>query len=293
MADVYEFPARPEVARLSCAEVEDDQAAYVWGGLERAERERVDRHRRECPACDQRLLAAERVVSDLDRAGPKNPPPPELRGRVLEAIARLERSPGGASPRALVSTPSGSREVSSNVARDLPTIRARAQRPGPFFTGLATGLFGAAAAAALVGVLLIRPEALGLVGAPQSQFGSSDQAPRVPSITLPWQAPASSSRLIELRSGSMPGRALLAFDAETRRGVLLLEAVSASTSAEYGVWLVQGTQRIQLGSVSVDAQGVGTFVLPEPLPLDRPERIEVARITEASGAADGVLSAAF
>ncbi|MDQ6669279.1 MAG: anti-sigma factor, partial [Chloroflexota bacterium] len=294
MADVHEFPSGHAADSLSCADVEDDHAAYAWGGLAPADRERVDRHRRECAACDQRILAAEQVVSDLDKAGPKMTPPPALRGRVLEAIAGLEQSPaattspGAGTPRALVPPSVRPRqEFSSGTHAEVPALLSGPRRSretpvgrsgprlvGPFFTGVATGVVGLAAAAALVVVLLVRPDALGSVGGPQSQFGSSDRPAAPPSITFPWQAPAASARLIELRSQSASERGLLAFDAQTKRGVLLVEGVASG--ADYGVWLVQGPQRVQVGILSVEAGGVGSFVLPEPLPLERPERIEVA-----------------
>jgi hypothetical protein len=62
----------------------------------------------------------------------------------------------------------------------------------------------------------------------------------------------------------------------------------------YAVWLVQGTRRVQVGTLAVDARGAGAFVLPQPLPFDRPERIEVTRTSGASDAdTNVVLSATF
>src|SRR5438045_1083035 len=55
---------------LSCEEVDGQHAAYVWGALEPDEVARVEEHRRQCPACHERLLASERVISRLDRAAP-------------------------------------------------------------------------------------------------------------------------------------------------------------------------------------------------------------------------------
>jgi hypothetical protein len=260
---------------LSCAEVEDAHAAYVWGGLAPGDRARVDRHRRQCAACDQRLLASERVVSELDQAHPKVAPPPELRERVLEATARLAAEP----------TPITARRAD------------RAAWRGPFVTGLTTGVVGALAAAALAVLLFLRPEALGVLTGRQSQFGPGplNQAPGQPGLNVPGLSnPAATDRLLVLRPSAGDGRGLLAYDAQTRRGVLLLEGVpSATGGSQYTVWLIQGSQRVPLGTLGVDDRGVGAFVLPDPLPLDRPERIEIVQTSTSPDATPVVLSADF
>jgi hypothetical protein len=163
-------------------------------------------------------------------------------------------------------------------------------------TGLGTGVLGTLAAAALIAVLLVRPEALDLIGGRQAQLnpGPADQAPQPPAFSIPGQPFASANRLLELRSSSETGRGLLAYDAHTRRGVLILEEVPSSASgSEYSVQLVQAARRVELGSVTIDARGVGTFILPDPLPLDRPERIEVIQTRPEPGAAPLVLAATF
>ena len=295
MADLSHFPVQPEQPGLSCADVESDQAAYIWGALPPAERDRVELHRRGCPACDERLHEAALVVAELDRAAPKIAPPAELRGRVLEAIARVEPAPRAAPSRTLAPVaeqpPHG---AGASFGRVLPLAARGAARRGSFFAGVATGLVGAAAAAALVVVMLLQPTALGLLGAAEAQFGGADQDRRWPGVTLPWQAPAArANRLIELGSASAPGRGLLAYDAQTKRGVLLLQGLSLSSGADYAVWIGRGTQRVQLGTVSVDGRGVASFVLPDPLPLDDPEWIEVGPAGGSPGAGGGTLSARF
>jgi hypothetical protein len=281
---------------LSCAEVEDLEVAYVWGALEPAERARVDAHRRECAACDERLRASEQVVSSLDQAHPSIEPPPELRSRVLGAIASIsaehERSAGGA-PRPVAPV----RLAPTAHRQSVGGLRVRRVPHPRFFTSLATGALGALAAVALVIVFWQRPDAFGFVTGGQSQLGpgGSGNGSAPPGLSIPGAPPTSSSdRLIELSSSSGQGRGLLAYDTATRRGVLMLEGLPTRPGeTDYGVWLVQGTQRVRLGELTIDAQGVGTFVLPSPLPLDRPERLEVVQTSPAPGAAPIVVSGKF
>jgi len=56
------------------------------------------------------------------------------------------------------------------------------------------------------------------------------------------------------------------------------------------VWLVSGGRRVELGRFPVEGDGFGSFVLPRPLPLTNPERIEVAPATGNTGS---VLAANF
>lgn len=350
-------------ASPSCAEVEDAEAAYVWGALEADQRARIDAHRRECPACERRLAAAERVVAALDQAHPRLAPPPALRTRLLAAIANLPASaePSAAPPPPRAATPASSppagvpsasngpspssglplasgalspsgapsplgepppsgeppstgepsasdrlrpgvpsvtRGASVHAARGraAPASRRPAWRAGPFFAGVGTGVLGSLAVAALITLLVVRPDALGLLGGGQAQFGPgpSDQAPQPPAISLPGPLPGSAGRLVELRASSGAGRGLLAYDPQTRRGVLLLEDLPGSAAgSDYTVWLVQAAQRVQLGSLTPDAHGSATFALPDPLPLDRPERIEVVHSQPSPGSAPVVLAASL
>ena len=78
------------------------------------------------------------------------------------------------------------------------------------------------------------------------------------------------------------------YDAETGRGVLMLQDMAPQT--KYEVSLVSGSQRVDLGTLQTDADGFGTFVLPRPLPLEQPDRIEV---TTAETPPNSVLSGTF
>ena len=282
---------QPEaLAPLSCAEVVDLEAAYAWGALDAKARARVDRHRRGCAGCDARLLAADRTVDTVNRAVPRVEPPPELRQRVLAAIDRLEQ-PAASRPAALAGARPDHAHGPPPGGRARPSWRSIG-RPDRFWSGLATGAVGTLVAAALAWVLLVRPDALTELSPARSLLAPGERARQAPSLPLPGSGPASSSRLLELRPSAGPGHGLLAYDAETGRGVLLIEGMPPSPP-EYGVWLSQGSQRVHLGDLSVDPRGVGVFVLPEPLPLQRPERIEVAPTSAPAGGGGGVLAATF
>jgi len=297
MAGSPEFSPRVEpTASLQCEAVADDLAAYAWGALEPDERARVERHRLHCSACDQWLRESEQAVSRVDLAMPKIPPPPELRSRVLASIDATPRAVAPVRPTRAAATetrtaarPRPGLTVANTDVHARPGQRGARRRASPFLAGLTTGLIGASAAALLVVVLIVQPQALNGLTLPRSAFGSPQSGPPagLPNF-LPGPA-QSPGRLLELRSPSGSGRGFLLYAADTRRGVLLLEELASPEGTEYTVWLVQGSQRVGLGSTVNDARGVATFTLPEPLSLDHPERIEVV----ASTGAGPVLSATF
>ncbi|MGI9149168.1 MAG: hypothetical protein ACR2IK_21900 [Chloroflexota bacterium] len=167
-------------------------------------------------------------------------------------------------------------------------------RGSPFFAGVTTGLVGALAAAIFLVVLVIRPQDLNALVPRQSAFGASESGrPALPSLLPNGGAAASSIRVLELHASSGSGRGLLMYAADTRRGVLLVEGLAAPDGTEYAVSLTQGSQRVQLGSLTIDTRGVGTFVLPDPLPLDRPERIDVRLASQGGTDTSPALSATF
>jgi hypothetical protein len=62
----------------------------------------------------------------------------------------------------------------------------------------------------------------------------------------------------------------------------MLQDVDAPAGTVYGVWLVRGSEQIELGTLTLDADGFGTFVLLRPLPFEQPERIEVRPSTPSA-----------
>jgi hypothetical protein len=270
-----------EPAPLSCQDLEAQHAAYAWDALEPEERGRVEEHRRQCSRCDERLRGFEQVTSRLDYAAPKVDPPAHLRGRVLGAIAELANE----QPRETDTTPP--------IVLETHRERRNTRRPhsGPYLAGVATGVAGALAVAALAVLLIVGPESFDATSPRGSQLGPDQPLWSPRSWSLPFGGPSSpSNRLVELRSSSGSGRGVLAYDTNTWRGVLLLQELGSPPGTPYAVWLISGAQRAELGRFQVEGDGFGTFVLPQPLPLVNPERIEVA---PASGESGSVLAATF
>jgi hypothetical protein len=274
---------------LSCGGVAEREAAYVWGALDADERALVDAHRRGCAACERRLRAAAAVIGQLDQALPRVEPPPALRARVLAAIEPLAQ-PGQPPPptagprRGLVSTvasgthpgppPTGATRA-GGPERRLGRFRRRPGRLGRFATGAAAGVVATLAAVALAWLLVVRPEALGSIQPAVSGFGSTEPAwPKL--VPLPGAGePAGPARVLELRSPTAPGAGLLVYDADSRRGALLARGLDPSAPRRYSVWLTGDGRRAELGSFEIDDRGAGVFVLPDPLPVSEPRRIEM------------------
>jgi len=80
-------------------------APYVLAALDEDERERFEAHLAGCAACAREVDAVRDSLLVLARAGGEEAPPPDLRGRVLAAVAREAqpaspaRAPAPAPPR--------------------------------------------------------------------------------------------------------------------------------------------------------------------------------------------------
>ena len=71
-------------------DVHELTAAYALDALDRSEADRYEEHLRHCSRCQEELASFWDVSSALALAAEGPPPPPELRGRILEQ-ARRER----------------------------------------------------------------------------------------------------------------------------------------------------------------------------------------------------------
>ena len=67
-------------------------------GLSSDEEERVALHVAECDRCRRQLREAEAVAASLAYAAPAVAPPPELRDRILAAVAPVVEAPAAAQP---------------------------------------------------------------------------------------------------------------------------------------------------------------------------------------------------
>ena len=119
-------------------------------GLSSDEEERVALHVAECDRCRRQLREAEAVAASLAYAAPAAVPPPELRDRILAAVAPVVEAPAAAQPPA-----------------EAPR---RASRPGwwPRFAAIAVPVMAAAVIGMLVWNVSLRNQVSSLKG-PLSQ----------------------------------------------------------------------------------------------------------------------------
>jgi anti-sigma-K factor RskA len=118
------------------------QAVY---GLSSDEEERVALHVAECDRCRRQLREAEAVAASLAYAAPAVAPPPELRDRILAAVAPVVEAPTAAQPLA---------------------ERRRTSRPGwwPRFAAIAVPVMAAAVIGMLVWNVSLRDQVSSLEG---------------------------------------------------------------------------------------------------------------------------------
>jgi len=289
--------ARAEpIPPTSCDGVGQEEMAYVWGALEADARAPIDSHRAECRACDARLAAAERVIAHVDQALPRVAPPPELRARLLREIGRLEQP---SAPTAASATPvpvpapprRGAAPPPAHPATARPSLDGtrprlerrtagssrwvrRPHRVPRFFAGVATGLAGAACALALAWLLIVRSDLSGLLLPNQSELTGTDPASNFP-VNLSDVARPAAHTLLDLRPPAGSARGVLMVDPDGTGGVLLVHDPGAPPGARYEVWLTRGADRVQVGALTLDTRGIGSYLLPDPLPLPHPQRIEV------------------
>jgi hypothetical protein len=106
MTDKGQFDSRtpsPEGSRLDCAAVELHLAEWAEGGLNDAERVRMEAHVAACPACREELEQARRGREWMLLLKEDAPPVP---ARLLERILAITQDPGA--PHASASRPRGS-----------------------------------------------------------------------------------------------------------------------------------------------------------------------------------------
>jgi len=80
----------------SCIDIQPQLAAYALGEVE-AEAELLD-HLAACPACQRDLRAYVQVARMLPHAAPEVTPPPELRDRIVAAVAAAQGQPPESEP---------------------------------------------------------------------------------------------------------------------------------------------------------------------------------------------------
>jgi hypothetical protein len=82
----------------SCARVREEAAAYLLGALPPDESDRVAEHRLLCRECDRALSRAGQVTALLALASPVVTPSPDVRRRLMDAVAGEPRTPVSVPP---------------------------------------------------------------------------------------------------------------------------------------------------------------------------------------------------
>jgi anti-sigma factor RsiW len=264
-------------SRMSCAQVTEHVVAYAWEALDPEERIAVQGHCSECPDCDARLAAARRVVGLLDEALPRVEPPTELRARVLQAVA----SSAPVDPGAI-----GSERFTASREAD-PRVGPHGQRgwrSTPVFRWLLGPSIPPLAAAAVVLVVplltwafLVRPYYEARLSAVQAELARLEEQ-LAADERIEWTIRSPTTRTIALSPATGSGQAALMFDPERRWGMLIAQHLEPMpVDWAYHVWLVGGGQRLHVGSFTPDDQATGYLLLPDPLPIADPQRIEITR----------------
>lgn len=240
---------------LTCAEVEDLAALYVIDALSVDEAAAVSAHLATCPQSHPSIAELAPLGPVLGTAAEPVDAPPELRGRVLAAIA---------------STP----QVPDPLPMAAPSLEAPTPAPVTPATdgsrpGLLERLFGggsrgwvAAAAVALVLVLV----GAGLAATLQR---GDDQGARLALLADAVQAAASGEADVATLTGSgaAAGAAGYAVFREGEPGYIVVTGLPQVPSDEaFQAWFIADGAPVSAGLLTVTDDGLGTLTGLEPIP---------------------------
>ena len=224
--------------------------AHALGALDDEERRRFEAHLAAgCEECDARIRETGEALILMARSLPSAPPPPEMRGRVLAAVAA----------EAAASQPSAIRPGLESRSR--PEGRTLRSPRYVWWGGWATAL-AAAGLLVVVGWSLSRArdelERLrGRVAVLQDELTEREATlrflsdPKVRYVSLGGLA-------------ASPGASgWLLWNPETRRGLLLTRGLPAiAVDRAYELWAIAGSEPVPAGVFGVDAAGRALLRLP-------------------------------
>jgi hypothetical protein len=225
----------------------DALAAYVLGILDPDERREVEAHLATCEACRAELARQEVVVGELGTLAAPVPPRPELRETLLAEIHASAPEPD-------------------------------AQRaPTPIRRRIPSSWLGFAAAAALVtitmlGVLLARvaDERDAAVHAEQEIAEYLADGGTLSPLLPAEDAPADVS----------PGLGSLAVAPNQDQAMLVLHGLAPSGDGRrYMAWAERDGERVRLGELPVNDEGIGWLVLSGPEPMSNYDTVGITRFT--------------
>ena len=243
--------------------VKDLAPAYALGALEPTERERVERHRRVCPACDRLLTSKERAVSLLPflvRATP--PPSPDVKVALLARVAQNHRPNGPG--------------WSTDYAALPPTLTIPASRPVPAPAVSRAGLGAGGrrdrragwATALLAAPLLLAVALLGTL-AVQFHAQAAERGARAESFgaTLEQALDGGGSVHRLLPGLAAPeAKGWVVADAKQLSATFHMKADKARAGERYRLFARADGSLVALATVELDGRGRGA----DALDLDRP-----------------------
>lgn len=222
----------------------DAIAAYALGVLDRDERQELDAHLAGCPACRAALVEHEEVVGTLGTIVPPVAPSPELRGRLLAEVRAPAPPPAG-----------------------LVAERHRARTVG-------LGMVATVALVAIVvlGLLLART----VEQRDDARYAEQEIAEYLrDGGTLSPLLPAPNAP-----PDAAPGHGSLAVVPDGSQAMLVLYDVQRSGDGRrYLAWMEGDGERIELGELRVNDDGIGWLVFSSPEPMPTYERVGITRVS--------------
>jgi hypothetical protein len=252
--------AEHEFAGVRCSEVADLAPAFVLGGLEAAEMDRVRRHLASCPEAHPEFAELGGVAPVLFETVEIVPPPPDLKARILAAAA-AERPSAVEAP----AVPPVTRE-----ARDIRQLPG-AGEPAPDRRGGLADLFRRPVWAAVAMAAALAVVALGAWNLQLRDQLADLTAYRSGVAEILDQAAKPGSRLAVLTAAGGVGPSGLAAVSSTGQVGVVMRDLAPTTGTEvYETWLIGADgQPIPIGGFTVDASGTASFVAtPGPLAGD-------------------------
>lgn len=232
-----------EHATMTCAEFLDAAAGVVLDAADAEEVQRVEEHAAMCPECMGLLDDFRRIAAALGAEVPQVEPPAELRGRMLEAVAREPRK--------------------------LPVPRRwwpRDLRRPPMS---AAWLVAAASMLLSIGALAWAATLQTQITALQNQATvASDRAERLDNVVQVLASDRLAIRPLRPAVQSLPSRGMVYLDPSSGTGMLTCHNMPPLEQGHaYQVWFVRGTERLSAGLLWPDHDGNGYTLINVPADL--------------------------
>jgi anti-sigma-K factor RskA len=280
---VTRLDRRDTLSQLTCGDVSELAGLYVLDALEPEERERIRAHLATCNEAHEEIRELGGVVPAVAAMATPVESPPELKNRVMAAIAaeaRAASAPLTAEPLVAqreAATPR--RPIVANERAPLPAERS-AWRP-PVWAS-----WGTAVAAVLV-LAVVGVWGLGL------QARADEVARRdavVSQAIAAFSAPGSSVAVLRPSgTGTTSGNGFAAVTAEGTAYLVMVGLPKAPAGKTYQAWFIRDNQPASAGLMTVDNDGYAVMTNASPL-----AGVQVVALTvEATGGSDQPTSDPF